>query len=313
MKLSVIIPCYNEEGNILNMYGKTSRVLENKDYELIFVNDGSKDDTASKLIEIYNEDKEHVRVINFSRNFGKDAAMYAGLTHSTGKYTAIIDADLQQNPRYLLEMIHYLDKNEDIDQIAMVNRKRKENFITRILKWKFYTFINMISDTKFVKGASDFRMFRRTVVDAIGELTENNRFSKGLFSWVGFNTHYMEYNVENRESGKSNFSFFGQWRYAFNGIINFSVKPLRLATFFGGIFALFSLIYLVFILIDTLLYGNPVPGYPTIICAILLLGGLQLMAIGILGEYISRTYIETKKRPVYIAKQKLGFKDDSIL
>ena len=314
MKLNVIIPCYNEEGNVELLHKKLSEALSAIDYELIFVNDGSQDKTIDKVKTIYEKDKEHVKAINFSRNFGKDAAIYAGLSHAKAEYSVIIDSDLQQNPKYLLEMMKYLDEHEDVDQVAMVNKERKkEGLFTKFLKWGFYTFINIISDTKFKKGASDFRMFRANMVEAIISLGENNRFSKGIFSWVGFNTHYMEYTVEDRHSGKAYFNFANQWKYAFSGIVNFSIKPLRLATIFGFLFAFGSLFYFAFILIQTLIEGNAVPGYPSLICAILLLGGLQLMAIGLLGEYMSRTYLESKKRPAYIAKNKLGFSDEDIL
>jgi len=313
MKLNVIIPCMNEEENVIPLYEKLVEALDEIDFKLIFINDGSTDKTTLKLKEIWEHDKKRVGIINFSRNFGKDAAIYAGLLHTDADYSVIIDGDLQQNPKYLINMMNHLDKHEDIDIVAMVNSKRKENFIVKFLKWGFYTFINMISDIRFAKGVSDFRMFRRNVVEAICQLSENNRFSKGIFSWIGFNTHLMEYKVEDRVSGRSKFSFIGQWKYAFNGIINFSVKPLRLATFFGLLSAVAALIYFIVIIVQTLVHGTDVPGYPSLLCAILFLGGLQLIAIGTLGEYMSKTYLESKKRPVYIAKSKFGFKDDDIL
>ncbi len=314
MKLNVIIPLYNEEGNIKRLHQQLTETLNEIDYELIFINDGSKDKTIEKLNQIYNEDKEHVKVINFSRNFGKDAAMHAGLSHANAKYTVIIDGDCQQNPKYLLDMMKYLDENENIDQVAMVNKSRtKENFFTKILKNAFYSFINSISDTRFVKGASDFRMFRENILNAIVSLNENNRFSKGIFSWVGFNTYYMEYQVEERNSGKTNFNLLGQFKYAFNGIVNFSVKPLRIATIIGFISSLGSFVYLIITIVQTLVKGIDLPGYASLICIVLFLGGIQLIAIGILGEYVSKTYLETKKRPVYVAKYKLGFDDVDIL
>ncbi len=311
MKLNVIIPMYNEEGNVALMYKALSDTLKDIKYELIFINDGSKDKTYDMLSDIYNNDKKHVRVINFSRNFGKDAAIYAGLAHSKAKYTVIVDGDLQQNPRYLLEMMLFLEENDDYDVVAMVNEDRKkEGAIVKLLKNGFYSFMNILSDTKFHKGASDFRMFRRGVVEAILTLPENNRFSKGIFSWVGFKTKYMKYDVEDRHSGKSNFNIKSSFRYAWQGILNFSVKPLKVATVLGTIFSLFSFIYLLVVIIKTLITGADVPGYPSLICIILLLGGLNLMAVGILGEYISKMYLEIKKRPIYVAKNKLGFEDD---
>lgn len=311
MKLNVIIPMYNEEGNAMLMYKALSDTLKDIKYELIFVNDGSKDRTYEMLKDIYDNDKKHVRVINFSRNFGKDAAIYAGLYHSKAKYTVILDGDMQQNPKYLIDMMNFLDENDEYDQVAMVNKdRRNENGLVKILKSGFYSFMNVLSDTKFHKGASDFRMFRRSVVDAILSLGENNRFSKGIFSWVGFKTKYMNYEVEDRHSGKSNFNIKSSFKYAWEGILNFSVKPLKLATVLGTICSLFAFIYLLIVLIKTLITGADVPGYPSLICIVLLLGGLNLMAVGILGEYISKMYLEIKKRPIYVAKNKLGFDED---
>lgn len=314
MKLNVVIPMFNEEGNVDLLYKSLTDTLEDINYELIFINDGSKDKTYQKLKAIYEKDSTHVRVINFSRNFGKDAAIYAGLYYTKAEYSVIIDGDCQQNPKYLINMMHFLDNNLEYDQIAMINRTRpKESFINKILKSLFYSFINKISDTKFVKGASDFRMFRSYVVDAISTLSENNRFSKGIFSWIGFNTYYMDYNVENRNSGTSSYNLINQFKYAFSGIINFSIKPLRIATVTGSLFALGAFIYLIITLVQTFISGIEVPGYASLISLISLLGGLQLMAIGILGEYIAKTYLESKKRPIYIAKNKLGFNDENVL
>lgn len=311
MKLNVVIPCYNEEGNVALMHNALTDALREVKYELIFVNDGSKDKTYEMLRDIYEEDKKHVRVINFSRNFGKDAAIYAGLAHSNAKYTVVVDADLQQNPKYILQMMDILDKDDNIDIVAMVNKDRKkENGFVRFLKNSFYNFINLMSDTKFRKGASDFRMFRRGVVESILSLGENNRFSKGIFSWVGYNTRYLSYEVEDRHSGKSSFNIRSSFKYAWNGIVNFSVKPLKIATVLGIIFSAFAFIYLLIVLIKTLITGGDVPGYPSLICVILLLGGLNLMAVGILGEYISTMYLEIKKRPIYVARNKLGFDED---
>ncbi len=311
MKLNVIIPMYNEEGNAALMHKTLTDTLKDLKYEIIFVNDGSTDKTAEILKDIYDNDKKHVKVINFSRNFGKDAAIYAGLSHSKAKYTVIVDGDMQQNPKYLIQMMLFLDEHDDYDIVAMVNEDRKkESGFVKLLKNAFYSFMNILSDTKFKKNASDFRMFRRGVVEAILSLPENNRFSKGIFSWVGFKTKYMKYDVEDRHSGKSNFNIKSSFKYAWQGIINFSVKPLKIATVLGIIFSLFAFIYLIVILIKTLALGADVPGYPSLICVILLLGGLNLMAIGILGEYISKMYLEIKKRPIYVAKNKLGFEDD---
>lgn len=314
MKLSVIIPCMNEEGNVLGIYNKLSETLKDLKYELIYIDDGSKDKTLEKLEEIYNKDTKHVRVISFSRNFKKEAAMYAGLSHSTGEYTCIIDGDLQQNPKYLLEMVDFLDKNNDYDEVAMVMKKRtSDGFIMKFAKKCFYTFIDKISDVHFVNGASDFRMFRRNVTNAVLELSENNRFSKGIFSWVGFNTKYLEYMVEPRKSGKSSFNFKVSFRYAMDGILGYSVEPLRISTYLGILSSTIAVIYAIITIIQKLAFGNDVAGYASLLCVVLLLGGVQLISIGILGEYLAKTYLETKARPIYIARKKLGFDEDDLL
>lgn len=314
MKLSIIVPTFNEEGNIEKLYESILKYCENIKYEIIFINDGSHDKSLEKINNIYNKDKKHIKIINFSRNFGKEAAMYAGLKHSTGEYTAIIDCDLQQNPKYLIPMLNHLENNPNTDQIAMVMKNRnKESFISRFNKKIFYSLMNKLSDIKFVNGASDFRMFRRNVVDAICELQETNRFSKGIFSWIGFNTEYMYYEVEKRHSGKSKFKIKNQIKYAIEGMFNFSNAPLKLATYTGCTFSLISLLYFVYLVIKTLFFGKDIPGYASIICAILFIGGIQLLILGIIGEYISKSYIETKKRPIYICKEKKGFKDNNLL
>lgn len=311
MKLNVIIPCFNEEGNILILHDKLTSALKDIKYELIFVNDGSTDKTEDRLNDIYNKDKKHVRVINFSRNFGKDPAMYAGLTHSNAEYTCIIDGDLQQNPNYLLKMIDFLDNNPEYDQIAMVNKVRPtEIWLAKFLKSCFYKVMNHISDTKFENGASDFRMFRKNVVEAINTLKENNRFSKGIFSWVGFNTKYIPFTMEDRHSGKSKFNIINSFKYAWHGILNFSIKPLKLATKVGLLMSLCSFIYLLYILIHALIVGCTISKYTALLCVVILLGGLNLLAVGILGEYISKMYLEIKNRPIYVTKNKLGFDDD---
>lgn len=313
MKLSVIIPSYNEEGNVKGIYESLAKTLKDITYELIYVDDGSKDKTYTELEELYKKDKKHVRVISFSRNFKKEAAIYAGLSHSNGEYTCIIDGDMQQNPKYLLEMLNFLEQNSDYEQVAMVMKKRRvDNFIMKICKKAFYFIIDKISDVHFESGASDFRMFRRCVLDAILSLTEKNRFSKGIFSWVGFNTKYMEYEVEPRVHGKSSFNFFNSLNYAIDGILGFSTKPLRISTYLGMFSSFIAFVYAIIIIIEKIAYGIEVSGYASIICVILLLGGLQLISIGILGEYLAKTYVETKKRPVYIIRKSLGF-EDSIL
>ena len=311
MKLSIIIPAYNEEGNVELINERIKELFGSITYEAIFINDGSKDKTALELSKVYKKDQEHVRVINFSRNFGKDAAIYAGLENATGEYTAIIDADMEQDPKYLLEMISFLEKNKNYDQVAMTIKKRKSGSKIKKLGGKmFYKLINKLSDIKFQEDASDFRMFRSYVRDAIVNLPEKNRFSKGIFNWIGFNTKYMEYDVGKRNSGVSKFNFKSSFKYAIEGIIGYSVKPLRIATFTGLFISLIGFIYLLYIIIKTIIIGVDTPGFATIVCLILFIGGIQLISIGILGEYLAKTFIEVKNRPIYIASSKLGFEEE---
>ncbi len=313
MKLSLIIPCYNEEKNIepfmkccIETFGN------NKNIEYIFINDGSKDNTFSeitKIIEKYNT--ENILGINFSRNFGKEAAMLAGLKKSKGTYTALIDADLQQHPKYVKKMLEYIEKHDEYDCITCYQEKRKEKKLIIWLKERFYSLINKISEVPFYKNASDFRLFNRKVLNSILEMEEYYRFSKGIFSYVGFNTYYMPYEVNERLYGTSSWSLFGLFKYAFNGIVGFSVAPLKLATILGLITMLFSLIYLIIVIIKKIVVGIAISGYPTIICLILIFGGLQMFLLGIIGEYLGRVYVELKRRPVYIIKDEVSRKKES--
>lgn len=307
MIISIVVPCFNEESNLQIFYDKMKKTMAKfwDDIELIFVNDGSSDNTFKKLEEIYNNDKKHVKAINFSRNFGKEAALLAGLKKSTGDYVGIIDADLQQNPKYLVQMIDILQNNEEYDMVAAYQKVRKEGKVLTFFKNAFYNLINRISEIEFVKSASDFRLLRRNVVNAIIELPERCRFSKGIFSWVGFNTNYIEYEVEDRNSGESKWSFFKLFSYAINGIISFSDMPLKISSITGIILCILSLIYMLIIVIKTIMFGDPVAGFPTLICVILLVSGLQMFFMGILGQYVARTFTETKNRPVYIVKNTL--------
>ena len=312
MLLSIIIPSYNEEGNIIELNKKITNTLINIEYELIYINDGSKDKTLDKIKKVYDNDKEHIKYISFSKNFGKEAAIYAGLKHSSGYYTCIIDSDLQQNPKYILNMLNYLKTHESTDQIAMVMKNReKENIFNRVTKKIFYKLINKLSDIELVDGASDFRMFNENVKKAILSLSEKNRFSKGIFSWIGFNTEYMYYNVEKRFSGKTKFDTKNQLKYAITGITNYSIKPLQLSTIIGSIISFISLIYILITVFQVLIYGKTVPGYASILVSILFMGGIELIFIGILGTYLGKTYSETKNRPIYIEKETKGF--DEIL
>lgn len=311
MKLSCIVPCYNEEGGITAFHAQASATLAQAGYpyELLYINDGSSDTTLQKLREIAGGDT-HVRIISFSRNFGKEAAMYAGLQHAKGDYVAIIDADLQQSPSLLLKMAEILDTQADVDCVAAYQKNRKESRGIVFLKNLFYKLINRVAEIEFISGASDFRMMRRNMVAALLEMTEYYRFSKGLFSWVGFSTHYMEYEADARVAGTSKFSFWKLVKLAIEGLVSFTTAPLRIATVFGSVIAAASVIYMVVVVIQKLFFSIDVPGYATIVVLILLLGGMQLFFLGIIGEYLARTYIQTKNRPVYIIKEKIGLEQE---
>lgn len=307
MYISLVVPCFNEENNIEPFYNAVEGVFgKNFDNtELIFINDGSHDNTMQELKKIYNKNKNNVKIINFSRNFGKEAALLAGLKKSTGEYVSIIDADLQQDPKYLIQMIKFLDNNPQYDAVAAYQQIRKEDKMLTFFKNIFYNLINRISEVEFVKSASDFRTLRRSVVDAIIQLPEKCRFSKGIFSWVGFDTYYMEYQVQSRNSGESKWNFMKLFKYAINGIISFSNIPLITSSIMGILFCLLSFLYMIFVIIKTIMFGESVAGFPTIVCILLFISGLQLLFIGILGQYIAKTFTETKNRPVYIIKEYL--------
>lgn len=303
MKLSLVIPCYNEEKNILLFYEAVKKDFSGVDfeYELVFVNDGSRDGTFKELKKLCNGDLP-VKIVNFSRNFGKEAAMYAGLRESEGDYVTIIDADLQQKPSIALDMVNTLDNEPEYDCVAAYQDIRNESKALVFFKNCFYKLINKFSDTEFTQGASDFRTFRRHMVEAILSMDEYFRFSKGLFSWVGFKTKFIPYVADERATGESKWSFTKLFKYAMDGIFAFSTTPLRISTIIGLVTALLSIIYLFVVVIQKLAFGINVEGYATIVVLILLLGGIQLCCIGIIGEYIARTYIQTKNRPIYIAK-----------
>lgn len=306
MKIDVIVPTYNEEGSVERFVQKTKETLKNIDFTIIFVNDGSTDITRELLKNIYDNNKECVKIINFSRNFGKESAIYAGLLHSKGDYACIIDCDLQQNPEYIKKMYNFLNDNQEYDSVCMCQRQNKKRFFQKA----FYKIMASLSSIEIVDGASDFRMFRRKMVKSILELSEKNRFSKGIFSYIGFDTYYDEYIVENRQAGKTKWSGKQLFNYAFTGIISFSTKPLRLATYTGVLTSLIAFLYLLFIVIETLILGKVVPGYASVMCVLLFLGGIQLLFLGIIGEYIGNIYNESKNRPIFIAKDKIGFDED---
>lgn len=312
MKLSLVVPCYNEEGNVEKFFSEVKRVFDGNvnDYEFVFVNDGSRDKTLVNLKKLYNEQKDSdIQVLSFSRNFGKEAAIFAGLNNAKGDMVCLIDADLQQRPEVVLEMLDIMNANEELDCVTAYQDKRKESKIMTSVKSLFYKIINGIAEVRFVNGASDFRLMKRAMVNAILEMTEYHRFSKGIFSWVGFNTEYMPYTVEERESGESKWGFRKLLKYAFEGIVSFTTFPLKLSAYVGFLSSIISIIYLLVVVVQKLAFGIDVPGYATIVVLVLLLGGLQLFSLGILGEYLSKIYVQVKNRPVYILKEHLG-KDD---
>lgn len=303
MKLSIIIPCKNEEGNVLELYNKIKDTLGKVKYEMIYIDDGSTDKTLDILNSIYYKDKEHVRIISFSRNFKKEAAMFAGLTHAVGEYTCIVDGDLQQNPNYLLEMIDFLDNNKDYDEVAMRNKSRNnESFIMKFFKKMFYKCIDKMSDVHFENATSDFRMFRENVKMAMLTLKEKNRFTKGIFSWVGFNIKYMDFEMEPRKSGKTSFGFVSSLKYAISGITDFSDKPLKVPFIFGLLLFIIAIIYLI--------VGIVINSLNLVITLILILFSVTFVFMGIMGTYISKIHSEVKDRPIYISKLEKGFKKD---
>lgn len=298
MDLSIVVPCYNEEGNVELFSEEVEKVFKGKKikYEIIFVNDGSKDNTIEKLYNLVDASNQKIKVVNFSRNFGKESAMYAGLKESKGKFVTIIDADLQQKPSIILDMLDILNNNPDVDSVAAYQEQRKEGKVLAFFKNSFYKLINSISDVPFVQGASDFRTFRRSVVNSILEISEYHRFSKGIFSFVGYNTYYMPYVVESRNSGETSWSFKKLFNYAIEGIVAFTTSPLRIPVFIG---MLLELIFLILLIIFLILGIN---SFGIIILILLLLFGLLFISIGVIGEYLSKTYIQVKNRPIYIIK-----------
>lgn len=318
MKLSLIIPCYNEQDNIFPFFEETVTAFQKMpktitSFELLFINDGSTDLTSQKLKELHGLYSSVVSVVEFSRNFGKEAAMLAGLRHAKGDFITIIDADLQQRGETVVEMVEYLLENEDCDMVAAYQSERNEGKFIAFMKKCFYKCINKASDVDFFQGASDFRTFRKRVADAILSLPEYYRFSKGIFSWIGFNTYYMPYIAERRRSGESKWSFFKFFKYAIDGIIAFTTLPLKIATGLGVITFLASILYMIVVIIQKLFFGVDVPGYATIVVLILFLGGLQLLILGIVGEYLARAYIQGKNRPIYIEKEVLKAKEKSFV
>lgn len=302
--ISIIVPCFNEQEVIpifFNELEKTRKKL-NTDFEYIFIDDGSTDGTLD-VIRSLSKEKNYVRFISFSRNFGKESALYAGLKASNGSLVTVMDADLQDPPELLPQMIELIETT-DVDCVGTRRLNRKgEPPIRSLFAKTFYKLINKISDTEMIDGVRDYRLMTRQMVDSILELKEYNRFSKGIFSWVGYKTIYISYENKERTKGKSSWTFWSLFKYSIDGIINFSETPLNIASFFGVISCVFSTIAMIFIIIRYLIQGDPAVGWASIVTIILFLGGIQLLDIGILGKYISKIFLETKNRPIFIVKE----------
>lgn len=310
MKLvSIVVPCYNEQEVLPLFYDEITKVTDNMsvqfpelEFEFLFINDGSKDKTLEILRSLADKDKR-VRYVSFSRNFGKESGMYAGLQNSKGDYVVVMDADLQHPPAFLPEMYSYVRDGEyDCATTRRVSRKGE----SKVRSWfarKFYSIMNKISQTEIVDGAQDFRFMTRQMVDAILSMSEYNRFSKGIFSWVGFHTRYIEYENVERAAGTTTWSFWGLFKYSLEGIMAFSTAPLAISSLLGIVSCVIAFILMIVTIIKTIAFGDPVAGFPTTICVLFLLGGLQLFSTGILGQYLSKTYLESKHRPIYIMKE----------
>lgn len=305
-KISVVVPCYNEEKSLPLFYdavNKISKKMKKIDFEFLFVNDGSSDNTLNVCKELAKKDKR-VKYISFSRNFGKEAGISAGLENSTGDYVTLMDADLQDPPELLIEM-YRLIKEEGYDTVGTRRVTRKgEPPIRSFLARCFYKIINKMSKVEMVDGARDYRLMTRQVVNSILSMKEYNRYSKGLFSFVGFKTKWLEYENVERVAGETKYNVWKLFMYAFEGIIAFSTAPLWIAAFIGMLFCIISFIAIVAIIVKTLCFGDPVGGWPSLVCIIFMVSGIQLFCIGIIGAYLSKTYLEAKKRPIYIIKEK---------
>lgn len=305
-KISIIVPCYNEEQAIPFFYDEITKTVEEmkNNFEFIFINDGSKDKTI-EVIKEYSKKDKRVKYIHFSRNFGKEAAMLAGLKLSTGDYVAIMDADLQDPPYLLPQMLNILeDPNNDYDCVGTRRVTRKgEPPIRSLFARMFYKIINKMSKIEMVDGARDYRLMSRQMVDSILELGEYNRYSKGLFQFVGYNTKWLEYENVERVAGETKWSFWKLFLYAIEGIVAFSTAPLAISSIAGILFCIISFIMIIIIIAKTIIFGDPTAGWPSLVCIIFFVSGIQLFCLGIIGQYLSKTYLETKKRPIYIIKE----------
>ena len=304
IKISLIVPCYNEQAALPVFCRETMEVLKHMDcdFELIFINDGSTDDTLP-LLRKFAKDDPHVTYLSFSRNFGKEAAMYAGFANAGGDYVAVMDADMQDPPSLLPQMLEILQGGE-YDSVATCRATRKGE--PKIRSWfarKFYRIINKISDADIVDGARDFRLMKREMANVIVSMSEYNRFSKGIFGWVGFRTYWLYYDNVERVAGQTKWNFWKLFKYAVSGIINFSQVPLSIASWFGILMTLCSFFFLLVIVVRKLAFGDPVAGWASTICVIIFIGGIQLFCLGVMGQYIAKTYMETKRRPHYIISE----------
>lgn len=303
-KISIVVPCYNEEESIPLFYeeiNKTSKEIKDYDFEFIFVNDGSKDNSALIMKELAKEDKR-VKFIDFSRNFGKEAAMYAGLELSSGDFITTMDVDLQDPPSLLPEMIKGITE-EGYDCVATKSTSRNGySFLRKTFTRWFYKIIAKISKTEMVAGARDYRLMTRQMVNAIINMKEYNRYSKGLFSFVGFKTKWIEFENQERVAGTTKWNFWKLFSYAIDGIVGFSTAPLIVSSIIGVLFCLISFILIIFIIVKTLIFGDPTSGWPSLACIIFFVSGVQLFCIGIIGQYLSKVYLEVKNRPIYIIK-----------
>lgn len=304
-KISVVVPCYNEEEAIPFFYREIGTVQKNMseyEFEIIFVDDGSKDRTLIVAKELANNDKQ-IKYISFSRNFGKEAAIYAGLSKATGDYVVIMDVDLQDPPRLLPDMMKAI-KEEGYDSVATRRVSRKgEPPIRSFFARRFYRIINKISKTEIVDGARDYRLMTRQFANSLLEIKEYNRFSKGLFGWVGYKTKWLEFENVERVAGETKWSFWKLLLYSIEGIVAFSIVPLSIATVSGLLFCLLAFLFVIIIFLRALIFQDPVAGWPSLACIILFVGGIQLFCMGILGEYLAKTYLEVKDRPIYICKE----------
>ena len=299
--ISLIVPCFNEEESLPIFYEETVKVLKTMDvdYELLVIDDGSKDRTLEVARELAKKDP-NLKYVSFSRNFGKEAAMYAGFCNAKGDYTAVMDADMQDPPSLLPQMFEILESGE-YDSVATRRVTRKGE--SKVRSWfarMFYKIINKISSADIVDGARDFRLMKREMVDAILSMSEYNRFSKGIFGWIGFKTYWLPFENVERVAGTTKWNFWGLFKYAISGIVNFSEYPLHIASVFGIVMTAIAFFMLLFVIIRRLIFGDPVAGWASTMCVIIFIGGIQLLCLGIMGEYIGKTYMETKKRPQYI-------------